>query len=271
MILYKYCSPADVDIFRESRLKVTPPDQFNDPFEFAPRMIEALSPELAASLGADPEVRKRAFEVAVEQRGFPGSFADFENSIAAGAPRTIADSYPEAAAQFRCELLGQISRFLGIVCVSEVWDEILMWAHYTRGHTGFVVGLDIAFLSALPSRKPPMPVDYSAERVLMRPYVNTADPELASTVTALVRRKSDHWKYEREWRQLIYLQECETRQVLENGQIEHFKSIDPKAVHEVIFGCRCDRKELRGLLNDKAFSHVKVRTARLDDRKFTLL
>ena len=31
---------------------------------------------------------------------------------------------------------------IGILCLSEVRDSILMWGHYTDSHQGFVIGFD---------------------------------------------------------------------------------------------------------------------------------
>ena len=42
-VLYKYCDPRGIDILQSLRLKVTPPNQFNDPFEFMPRVETEIS------------------------------------------------------------------------------------------------------------------------------------------------------------------------------------------------------------------------------------
>ena len=42
-VVYKYCDPRGVDIFTNLRLRVTPPNRFNDFFEFAPRMKPTLA------------------------------------------------------------------------------------------------------------------------------------------------------------------------------------------------------------------------------------
>jgi hypothetical protein len=39
-IVYKYCKQQHgVDILKNLELKITPPNQFNDPFEFSPHML----------------------------------------------------------------------------------------------------------------------------------------------------------------------------------------------------------------------------------------
>jgi hypothetical protein len=93
-----------------------------------------------------------------------------------------------------------------VFCVSEDRDNLLMWAHYTRDHTGAV----FEFLS-LPDEDNPLSV---ARPVV---YVDHPPPFFTEVewlddifsirkfdLTALSRRyvysKSVHWSYEREWR-----------------------------------------------------------------------
>lgn len=37
-------------------------------------------------------------------------------------------------------------KYLGVICLSRKWDNILMWSHYANSHTGFCVGFDEAKL-----------------------------------------------------------------------------------------------------------------------------
>ena len=43
MILYKYLQPARLDVLKHRRIRFTQPGDFNDPFEFRPRIKEAAS------------------------------------------------------------------------------------------------------------------------------------------------------------------------------------------------------------------------------------
>jgi hypothetical protein len=60
--LYKYCDVRGIDILKSHRLKVTPFDEFNDPFEIAPRMRPDFSLEDAKAAAADPEMIRRLYE-----------------------------------------------------------------------------------------------------------------------------------------------------------------------------------------------------------------
>ena len=43
MILYKYLPPARADLLKHRRIRFTQPGDFNDPFEFRPKICEVAS------------------------------------------------------------------------------------------------------------------------------------------------------------------------------------------------------------------------------------
>ena len=61
-ILYKYCDVRGIDILQSHRLKVTPFDEFNDPFEIAPRMRPDFPFEDAKAAVTDPEFMRKLYE-----------------------------------------------------------------------------------------------------------------------------------------------------------------------------------------------------------------
>lgn len=91
------------------------------------------------------------------------------------------------------------SRFRAI-SLSETPDNLLMWAHYTAEHSGFVIGFDVDHPSwkALEETRgeratSPVRIIYSAERP-KRATLKDVQP------TDIWSIKSGEWKYEREWR-----------------------------------------------------------------------
>ncbi len=83
MTVYKYCDVRGVDILNMLRIKVTQPEEFNDPFEFMPRIVGELSEAQAEEMFADEEFVRRQFEV-LESRGgsFPGGYGVFRELFA---------------------------------------------------------------------------------------------------------------------------------------------------------------------------------------------
>jgi len=74
-VLYKYCDSRGIDILAHRRIKVTPFNQFNDPFELAPRMRSDLSIEDARSALAVSDFQRKLYEVTVARNEFRGSYA----------------------------------------------------------------------------------------------------------------------------------------------------------------------------------------------------
>lgn len=165
-----------------------------------------------------------------------------------------------------------VSAEFGLLCLSSVPDDILMWSHYSRSHTGFVVGFNTShpFFTQGPEL---LEIEYNEERVLMGHTVGLSDEEHRASIRALIRRKSPHWKYEGEWRQLHRLATCD-REKGDNDRVNHFRSIPAELIIEIILGCRCDKvqEEVRTLLaSSAAFEHVRVRRATMHDDEFKLV
>src|SRR6266850_2147186 len=80
MIVYKYCDHWGVDVLRRFQLKVTPPNQFNDPFEFSPKAVGKQSLKAAKEQVIDRDTMMLMFT----QLGIPQSdFAVYENILKA--------------------------------------------------------------------------------------------------------------------------------------------------------------------------------------------
>ncbi len=272
-ILYKYCTPSGIDILRNSRLKITPPNQFNDPFELAPRMQEELTREQALEVLTEPRILNATYQHLVKCNQFVGTISNFLAMLRHYSERAIQDlikSYPASATEFRENHVNNISAEFGLLCLSEVEKDILMWSHYTKSHTGFVLGFHTS--DAFFANPPLQQVVYAEERVLVTHSVRQNDPQRAKTVNSLIRRKSVHWKYEKEWRQLHFLGQCAKERDEKAGRFHHYKSFDPTLIAKVIIGCRSTNEpEIRELLSDTKFERVEVVKYQMHDSEFALV
>jgi hypothetical protein len=85
----------------------------------------------------------------------------------------------------------------GVCCFSERNDDILMWGHYAKGHTGFCLEFD----GRCDPFKKAHPVEYAQEiprvnpaHLLLRP---SAENQIIKT---MITTKAECWSYEKEWR-----------------------------------------------------------------------
>lgn len=149
---------------------------------------------------------------------------------------------------------------IGLFCLSEVNNDILMWSHYGDKHRGVVLQFDGRWL--LNNFKNLKPVEYHEDWPEIGYYNTVWDrtfrkgfgkrtAELEELETIVFLRKALHWCYEYEWR--IVLEE--------NG----FVSIDPLALTAVILGCKmgdadCEKaEEYRGKYGKENIELFKAR------------
>jgi DUF2971 family protein len=239
MILYKYLQPARVDLLKHSRIRFTQPGDFNDPFEFRPRIREVASDaEVQAYVEehfeqlVDEELAKYGALVQLlpqtDLRGLP-------TKQKAMLPALFRLLEPAAIQKLSPMIDGFLNLNVGLLCLSEVRDSILMWGHYTDNHQGFVVGFDSdhPFFSKRRSDKDEFGflrrVDYSPQR----PQVTLTD----TTSTVWFSTKAEQWSYEKEWRIVRVLSETDHRIDRSPFLICLFE-FAPDAVLEIIVGMR---------------------------------
>ena len=93
---------------------------------------------------------------------------------------------------------------VGVLCLSDVYDDILMWSHYADNHRGICLIFETNyefFANAIPVR-------YQQARPRVNQITQTTEQMLENAIFT----KSSAWAYEKEWRILHYLQGVGERQ-----------------------------------------------------------
>jgi hypothetical protein len=155
----------------------------------------------------------------------------------------------------------------GILCLSEQIaspDNLTMWAHYARAHSGFAIQFDTKheFFKNRFIRR----VDYSKER----PVFTREKSSLETIQTVLV--KSEEWRPEAEWQMFRSLVELESRE-LPDGK-GHFGPLPSKCISAVFLGCKMsesDEGKLLETVKSPGREHIKAFKARLHPELFTLV
>jgi hypothetical protein len=273
MILYKYLQPVRLDVLKHRRIRFTQPGDFNDPFEFRPRIRE-----LASDADVQAYVEDHFEQLVDEELAKYGALTqslplpDLRGHLLrqkATLPGLLRLLEPAAIQRLSSLIDGFLNLNVGILCLSEVRDSILMWGHYTDNHQGFVVGFDSdhPFLSKRRSDKDEFGflrrVDYRHQR----PQVTLTD----TTSPVWFQTKSEHWSYEKEWRVVRVLSEAEHRIDRSPFPIYLF-DFAPDAVREIIIGMRSPPSligEIRSLAAD--FPKAEVFRAREEDVDYGLV
>lgn len=273
--LFKYLHPDRIDVLETCRICFSSPQNLNDPFELKPPLrlyesdelmwaaAEKLLPQLIEDTVAEVPlairhlVTKAQVEAAVRVR---------IRSRDSGFASTLKSLMPALHARFSAEL----EKRVGILCLTEAPDDILMWAHYACSHEGFVVEFDpnASFFHQRRSVKDEFrhlrPVHYSN----VRPLLTFDNADFKAMLT-----KSEHWAYEREWRMMVDVSDASTTLHV-NGKEFHLFAFPPSCIKSVILGSRmpeAKRERVFSLIGgNPTLAHVTCHQATTDDTFFKL-
>ncbi len=244
-------------------IRYTQPEALNDPFEARP--------------GADCEREEDHLETAQAE-------ALFRLKLPTGLPADlmmVGQAYDlkggGATALLPNVLYEEVNRRYGILSLSTVFDDLLMWSHYCVGHNGFLVGFNSnhpmfkrsenAATAAMPT--PLQAVQYLQHRPELRAPVTT----LPEFVRSLFFIKGPKWDYEHEWRHLRLLNEA-TRVIPgpDGKHAVHLFSYEPEAIGEIVLGARLQRDVAQVILDTRRrrYPHARVKQLLLDPRQFRL-
>lgn len=240
---YQSFSALSIDALCLDKLYFSDPNRFNDPLDCKPAFIndvdkitlrnvlstlvekrvtsEVINSLQAAKVKGDQAeahaVRQGKQEADNELRNiaYQATNPDFEVSVDEAECNILTYSIGD-------ELLKQDKR--GVCCLSEEYDNPLLWSHYADQHKGFCVGYSLD--------RNPKPkinkVDYGGERTV--PTSLIAQAVLQQDLQAwafldqqMFLRKAKPWRYEKEWR------------VFDSVGLQD----SPLKLEEINFGMRC--------------------------------
>ena len=103
---------------------------------------------------------------------------------------------PDAIKWVKQQYTERITEQIGVLCLSGVKNDILMWSHYADAHRGICLEFDGHFEFFASTQE----VKYSR----VRPRINPFRQNHEEMMEAALLTKAEHWKYEQEWRQVHY-------------------------------------------------------------------
>ena len=216
-LLYKYGKFDEYTerIFTQNEIYFSSPDEFNDPFDSKPNLIcDGNLKEIKIFLckmykKIYPKLSKEKILTLVEME-----------IITKGQGRIIIE---ETIEKFR----GSTINKLGICCFTEIRDNILMWAHYAKRHTGFCLEFDV--------NNDFFRVHDRATKVgydTIMPVINvlkifTYQGEEQGQKFLI---KANDWKYEQEWR------------IVDTKKGPGIQNFPEDALSGIILGCRISQE-----------------------------
>jgi hypothetical protein len=184
-----------LDILRTNEVFFSSPSAFNDPFD--------CHMPADYSAGTTAMVR-RSFESTLKQKHPDWS----DHYIRAAAKQAFRAGHHNDRGLQRKVFADHVDKRLGVFCLSANVGSALNWAHYSRGHSGFCVGIRTAALVILSSYllygrnmlAPIASVNYQDEY----PFIDRFKMNPREQFSIGLLTKSKEWEYEREFRLLLF-------------------------------------------------------------------
>ena len=275
MVFYKYVSKERINVLKKRRIRFTQPNATNDPFEARPDFYmtrEGRAQELANVIEQAPITifsdGRTATQAKVERQACADRVKqDFDYAEELYKRHDIQIHIDEITKKLYDELYNSI----GILSLSGTPDNLLMWAHYAGGHTGFVLMFDgchdffkvdkASFGFAKPEQ-----VQYNSER----PRMPIDDPNMPG----IFFTKGTPWKYEKEWRYLKKIQDADVLCKQDNALPLALFRLPPKCIEGVILGCYRDQALENKILHLRRdcpeLRHLRIQQARSSNTRYRL-
>jgi hypothetical protein len=273
--LFKYLHPDRIDVLEACKICFASPLNLNDPFELKPpirlyesdesmwAMVDELLPQLIEQTFAELPAAARNLITKEQIESLTRAHMLSENN---GFASILKGLTPVLHSRFNEEM----EKRIGILCLTEAPDDILMWAHYACSHEGFVIEFDpgSAFFNQRRTQKDEFrhlrPVQYSN----VRPSLTFDNADFKAMLT-----KSEHWSYEREWRMMADLNDATTSLSI-HGKTYHLFEFPSSCIKSVILGARMPQaikaRFLELISKNPMLAHVTCYQASTDDILFKL-
>ena len=148
---------------------------------------------------------------------------------------------------------------LGILSLSELGDNILMWSHYAQQHKGICVEFERVASNILGSSSSTLPVRYSIKAPIIDAWhYRIANKEEQNEMElSLALAKANDWAYEREWR------------VIKTDAANRTHSLGSK-INSITLGLRVEESTKTNILSVVKRIGFSVKKANLKPNEFGL-
>lgn len=256
--IYKYFNPEHgFDTLKNLRLKASFPEDFSDPFELLPSIINSTTKEIKRDFMSREDLLKELHE-SHHNNFLPFRyFKDWELGNKVNRAKLIEKVKTEATEIMRKHIeegKKQYKKISLITCfckkAKEKEHEILMWTHYADSHKGLRIVFNKDYIDT--NNNHFMEVDYE----IKRPQYGSAvywkkgtlrDEFINEIISTCIHKKSEVWRYENEIRWLVDPKICKSVRL---GLYKlMFVSFNPKAIVGVDFGLNCSSKTIKRIIN----------------------
>jgi hypothetical protein len=298
---YKYVTPETALLILQNRtVRYSSPTLFNDPFDIQTRLrcefeesefLTAYRDEIFRLFHGQKEPRfiDNTAPLCREIQVFRRIVEDKSKMTKEIFDRMTEDILEAGKQLLECEneemniWWMRAAKATKVFCVAEMPDNLLMWAHYSKDHTGAVIEFE-----CLPDLDTPLCAARKVNYVEKPPFIAEDLDAYVQYITGqatlnheisiydLCLSKSDHWKYEQEWRVFIPPADMDnpTIPIDANGKEILFDLLEflPQEIRSIYLGCRMtddNRQKILSCLSGD-LQHVKKYKSVKSDREYRL-
>ena len=245
-ILYKYVTASRaltcIPEVGDGTLRATQPAALNDPFECAVAVAYVIP------------------DASEENRVLAEALTQINESTPVTEER-VRNARQRYGSLFTRQLFAeQVSTKFGIVSFATDPQHPLMWAHYTTDGSGFAIGYDKSAIAKLAGANGELlPVRYLDGPVRIPQPVVLAWP--SSNLPQFLSLKSEHWRYENEWRLIVEMNETiGTGETDRHGQPVNLVRVPNEAVVRVYYTERTPPESLETMRDRLANDNNRYQT-----------
>ena len=240
--LYKYRSMTSAgleEVFQQRKIYLNDATKFNDPFECRPALTFHQS-----------SLKREILLKEMTKHRFPNVDKRTVKKLMKGKAPLLTNP-----TTLRLAYEGFV-KTVGIYCLSEKNDDLLMWSHYSDCHRG----LCLQFKTSMET-----PLFWEAFKVIYQdeyPIINVMDMGKAEEFRKALLTKSTHWAYEEEWRIL--------KMEKEGGP--GYYPFSPDSLSGIIFGALMSNKDKNPLIDwtEKYPTKIALYQATLNGSRYQL-
>lgn len=253
-MLFKYLPAARFDVIQSLKIRFTQASSLNDPFELRQLFYDE---KLAAKLASERmEGLDKIWENVPESERTDEAAAFLERTRLKTLRQLERQLSPHAMGEV---IMREIDRAFGILSLSRVDDNLLMWSHYADSFAGSVLGLDPAhefFCGVTPSGE-----NASVRRVTYSSRRQIIFPRDAGFTERLFCEKPLEWAYEQEERSFRYFRDdAPSAGVDPQGNPIFLLDIPPDAVTSLAIGFNASKSDRLAAIEtrDEFFPHAPI-------------
>ncbi len=255
---YKYLeSSRAIKYLDNEYLRFTQPADLNDPFECLPKR------DIEIQFLKFFQTKSNAKSTSVSNKLIQHGVNKFAEAIEKKSENNLADRFYNG--QFE-----NINNTIGILSLSENWNNTLMWSHYTKSHKGVCIGFDANHdffkdkIEGEEKYRYVKSVKYSKSRVKF-----PKSEKEQNLISKNLLTKSLDWNYEQEVRVISTLNQADEITDKKPYNIHLFK-VPLSAISEVILGVNISVEDKKIFQSRFATLNVEIFQSEISKTKFNM-